>query len=113
MCLGPAKITYITPNMTYLEGTKVRLVCNVTNDADAIDQVQIAWLYKNSTSFYQIAPSNNHGIHNTENSTSGQSYSILLFNSINRTDEGVYICRVSKDPQPRIESRTEVKIKSK
>ena len=116
MCLGPAKITYISPDMTYLEGTKVRLVCNVTNDADAINQVQIAWFYKNSSS-YQVASSNNHEIHHVENSTTGQSYSILHFNSVNRTDEGVYICRASNDPQSRTESTTEssteVKIKSK
>ena len=113
MYLGPAKITYISPDMTYLEGTKIRLVCNVTNDVDAINQVQIAWFYKNSTSSYQITSNNNHEIHNVENSTSGQSYSVLLFDPVNRTDEGVYICRASNHLQSSTESSTEVKIKSK
>ena len=111
--LGPPGITYISPDMTYLEGTKASLVCNATNDVDAVNEVQIAWFYKNSTSLYQIVSSNNRVIHNLKNSTSGQVYSILLFDPINRTDEGVYICRASNHPQSSTESSTEVKIESK
>ena len=111
--LGPPAITYISPDMTYLEGTKASLVCNATNDVDAVNEVQIAWFYKSSTSLYQIVSNNNRVIHNVENSTSGQVYSILLFDPINRTDEGVYICRASNHPQSSTESSTEVKIESK
>ena len=110
--LGPPGITYISPDMTYLEGTKASMVCNATNDADAVNEVQIAWFYKNSTSLYQVVPNNNRVIHNVENSTSGQVYSILLFNPINRTDEGVYICRASNHPQSSTESSTKVGIES-
>ena len=113
MYLGPPIITYITPDMTYLEGTKATLICNATNDADAVNEIQITWLSKNSTSSYLIAPSNNRIIHNVGNSTSGQSYSMLLFNPVNRTDEGVYVCRASNQPQSSTESSTEVKITSK
>ena len=111
--VGPPGITCISPDLTYLEGTKASLVCNATNDVDAVNEVQIAWFYKNSTSLYQIVSNNNRVIHNVENSTSGQVYSILLFDPINRTDEGVYICRVSSHPQSSTESSTEVKIESK
>ena len=112
MYLGPPKIIYISPDMTYLEGNKTRLVCNATNDVDAVNEVQIAWFYKNSTSLYQVVSNNNRVIHNVENSTSGQVYSILLFDPINRTDEGVYICRASNHPQSTTESSTKVGIES-
>ena len=111
--LGPPKITYISPDMTYRKYSKAALVCNATNDADAIDQVQITWFYKNSTSTYQVASNNNRIIHTVENSTSGQSYSILFFDPLNQTDEGMYICRASNHPQSSTESSTEVKIASK
>ena len=92
--------------MTYLEGTKASLVCNATNDADAVNELKITWFYKNVTSLYEITSSNNRRIHN------GQSYSILLFEPVNRTDEGVYICRASNHPQSITELSTKVMIKS-
>ena len=110
--LGPPVITYINPDMTYLEGTKASLVCNATNDEVAVNEVQIAWFYKNSTLLYQVVSSNNRVIHNVKNSTSGQLYSILLFDPVSRTDEGVYICKASNHPQSSTESSTEVKIES-
>ena len=113
MYLGPPKITFISPDMTYLEGTKASLVCNATNDVDADNEVQITWFYKNSTSLYEIVSNNKRTIYNVGNSTSGQSYSILLFASVNRTDEGVYICRASNHLQSSTELKTIVKIKSK
>ena len=112
MYLGPPKITYISPDMIYLEGTKVILICNATNDADAIEEVQITWFYKNSTSLYQIIQNNNHRIHDVRNSSIGQLYSLLHFEPINRTDEGVYICRASNHPQSSTELGTKVMIKS-
>ena len=112
MYLGPPEITYISPDMTYLEGIKASLVCNATNDADAVNEVQIAWCYKNSTSLYQVVSNNNHIIHNVKNSASGQVYSKLLFDPINRTDEGVYFCKASNHPQSSTKSSTEVEIKS-
>ena len=95
--------------MTYLEGTKASLICNATNDADAVNELKITWFYKNATSLYQITSNNNRRIHNV---TSGQSYSILLFEPVNRTDEGVYICRASNHPQSITELTTKVMIKS-
>ena len=111
--IGPPKIIYISPDMTYLEGTKASLVCNATDDANAVNKTQITWFYKNSTSLYQVVSSINHIIYNVENSTSGQLYSILLFDPVNRTDEGEYICKASNHPQSITELSTEVKIKSK
>ena len=113
MYLGTPKITYISPDMTYIENTKVSLVCNATNDADAVDEVQITWFYKNSTSLYQVTSNNNRKIHNVENSTSRQLYSVLLFEPVNRADEGEYICRANNHLQSKTELSIKVAIKSK
>ena len=101
--------------MTYLEYTKASLVCNATNDADAVSEVKITWFYKNSTSYQIVSSNNNRVIHNVDNSnlSSGNFYSVLLFDPVNRTDEGVYVCKASNHPQSSTESSTEVKIESK
>ena len=101
--------------MTYLEGNKARLVCNATNDAGAVNQVQITWFYKNnSASIHPVVPDNTRVIiYNVENSTGRQLRSTLFFDPINRTDEGVYTCKASNHPQSNTESSTKVMIKSK
>ena len=100
--------------MTYLEGTKTRLVCNATNDADTVNQMQITWFYKNSTSKHQVVPYTNRVIiHNEESSSGRQLHSTLFFDPINRTNEGVYICKASNHPQSNTESSTKVMIESK
>ena len=109
--VGPPEITYINPDMMYLEGSKARLVCNATNDKDAVKQIKFAWFYKNLTSSYQIVPDDSHvKIHSEETSVGRQSQ--LLFNPVNRTDEGVYICKASNHRLSYTESSTKVTIKS-
>ena len=99
--------------MTYLEGNKTRLVCNATNDADAVHQVQITWFYKNLTSIHPVVPDNSRIIIHTENSSGSQLHSTLFLDPVNRTDEGVYVCKASNDPRSSSESSTKVMIKSK
>ena len=100
--------------MTYLEGRKTILVCNATNDVDAVNKVQITWFYKNLTSLHQVVPDNHRVIiHNVENSTTRQLHSTLFLDPINRTDEGVYVCKASNHPQSNTELSTKVMIKSK
>ena len=114
--LGPPKITHISPDMTYIEGNKISLVCNATNDVDAVNQVQITWLHKNLTSIHpvRVVPDNIRVIIHTIKELSGRElHSTLFFDAINRTDEGVYICRASNHPQSNTESSTKVVIKSK
>ena len=113
MYLGPPEITYISPNMMYLEGSKSSLVCNATNDADATNEVQIAWFSKNWTSLYPVVQDNRVIIHNVKNLMSRQIYSVLLFDPVSRTDEGVYICKASNHPQSSNKRSTNVMIKSK
>ena len=100
--------------MTYLEGNKTRLVCNATNDVDAVNPVQITWFYKNLTLVHPTVPDNSRVIiHNVKNSSGRQLHSTLFLDPINRTDEGVYICKASNHPQSNTESTTKVMIKSK
>ena len=40
---GSPNITYYTNGIVVFEGKKVTLICNATNDGDAIDPVQISW----------------------------------------------------------------------
>ena len=113
MYIGPPEITGISPNMSYLEGTKSSLVCNATNNADATNEVQVAWFYKNLTSLYPIVQDSHVIIHNVKNLISRQIHSILLFDPVSRIDEGVYICKASNHPQSSTKRSTEVMIKSK
>ena len=112
MHLGPPEITFISSDMTYLENSKAILICNATNDADAVKQIKFAWFYKNITSLYQIIPDNSRVIiYNKEMSFASQSQ--LLFDPINRKHEGVYICKASNHLLSYTESSTKVMIQSK
>ena len=112
MYLGPPEITFISSDMTYLENNKARLICNATNDADAVKQITFAWFYKNITSLYQIIPDNSRVvIYIKENSIVSQSQ--LLFDPINRKDEGVYICKASNHLLSYTEFNTKVMVQSK
>ena len=99
--------------MTYLEGNKTSLLCNATNDVDAVNHVKIDWFYKKLTSIYPVVPDKSNVIIYTEKKFDKQTYSILLFDPVNRTDEGVYICKASNDPLSYTELSTKVTIKSK
>ena len=99
--------------MTYLEGNKTILVCNATNDADAANQVQITWFYKNLTSVHPVVPDNSRVNISNHSSSSRELHSRLSIGPINRNDEGIYVCKASNDPQSSNESGTKVMIKSK
>ena len=100
--------------MTYLEGNKTRLVCNATNDADAVNHMQITWFHNNLKSIHPVVPDNIRVIiHNVQYSSGRQLHSTLFLDPINRTDEGVYICKANNHPRSVTESSTKVMIKSK
>ena len=112
MYLGSPEIIFISSNMTYIENSKAMLICNTTNDADAVKQITFAWFYKNTTSLFQIMSDNSRlVIYNKENSSVSQSQ--LLFDPINQKDEGVYICKASNHLLSYTESSTKVIIQSK
>ena len=71
------------------------MICNATNDRDAIDPVQISWY--NDTQL--IDPDATHvTIHSEHNNVTDQIYSVLVLDSISITDDGEYICRAFNDP---------------
>ena len=60
------------------EGSKVSLMCNATNDDDALDDVKIAWLHKFKTK--EITTGQNILIYNKTDSYASKSeiHSVLL-----------------------------------
>lgn len=88
--IGPPNITYYSKGRITFEGNKVTLVCNATNDRDAVDPVQISWY--NGT---QLVKSNGKfvTIYNKHDAVTDQIYSVLVFGSVNITDDAEYVCR--------------------
>ena len=85
----------------------MELVCNATNDADAINPVQVSWYYRSML----IKPDEgNMVISNTINNATDEIHSALLFNSINFTNDGVYTCRTFNSPQSFTESQIKVTV---
>ena len=71
------------------------MVCNATNDGDAIDPVQISWY--NGTKLLK-SDRNYITIYNRHDNVSNKIQSLLILDSVNSTDDGEYICRAFNDP---------------
>ena len=94
-CVGSPNITYYSNPIITFEGNKVILVCNATNDGDAIDPVQISWY--NGTKL--IKPDGKYvTIYHNYDAIIDQIYSVLVLDSANNTDDGEYICRAFNNP---------------
>jgi len=71
------------------------LICNATNDVDAINPLRVHWYEDKGVS---LEGDNRHIlVHNTTDPVVGQVQSVLLFDPVNYTDSGVYICRAFND----------------
>ena len=91
-CLGLPNSSLHNQTMV-IEGRKVRLICNITNDADAVNP-KVNWykenvLVKEDKDRVSIFDSmkTNHIIQ-----------SVLLFENVTHADGGRYICRAYNDP---------------
>ena len=73
----------------------MNLVCNATNDRDAIDPVQISWY--NGTKLLK-SDEKHVTIYSKHDATTDQIYSILVLDSVNNTDDGQYVCRAFNNP---------------
>ena len=108
--VGSPSITYYSSGITVFEGNKVKLVCNATNDRDAIDPVQISWY--NGT---QLVKS--HGkfvtIYDKHDVVTNQIYSVLVLDSVNITDVGEYICRAFNNPLCYTENKINLTVECK
>ena len=92
---GPPAINSITNNTITFKGNKVYLICNATNDVDAINPLRIHWYKAKGVS---LEADNRHiVIHNSTALVTGQVQSVLLFDPVNHTDSGIYTCRAFND----------------
>ena len=92
---GSPNITFYSSGIISFEGDKVILVCNATNDEDAVNFVQISWynrtnLLKSDGKYVTI--------YNKHSSDSNQIQSVLVLDSVNNTDSGKYVCRAFNNP---------------
>ena len=88
-------ITYYSPAIVAFEGNEVDLICNATNDVDAINPMQVSWYYRAML----IKPDGKYVvINNIRNNATGQIHSVLSFNPVNYTNDGVYTCQAFNQP---------------
>ena len=95
LSLGSPSIRYYSNGLVTFERKKVTLICNATNDGDAIDPVQIGWY--NGTQLLK-SDGKHVTIYNKHDTATDQIHSILVLDSINSTDAGEYICRAFNNP---------------
>ena len=92
------------------ERKKVNMVCNATNDGDAIDPVQISWY--NGTKLLK-SDGEHVIIYKKHDTITDQIHSILVLDSVNITDDGEYICRAYNDPLCYTEKKINLTIECK
>ena len=110
MYLAAPTITYYSPAIVAFEGNKMDLMCNATNDEDATDTMQISWYYRATL----IKPDGEYVmINNERNNDTGEVVSILSFDSVNYTNDGVYTCRASNDPLSFTENNIQLTVECK
>ena len=79
-----------------LEDTEVYLLCNATNDADAIHPLQVYWY---NSEGIQIQSKGKHIIaYNQTDKINDQAQAVLQFKPVRRSDDGTYTCRAYNDP---------------
>ncbi len=112
--VGPPTITSVSSDTTLVEGSKVSLMCNATNDVDALNEVKIVWLRKISKDLKEeITTGGNILMYNRTDSSTDKTHSVLLFDPVNHTDDGEYICRAFNHPQSYSEGNITLKVKCK
>ena len=93
--LGAPSISYHSSEVVAFEGDKVNMICNATNDKDSVDPIQISWY--NGTQI--LKPDGKHVIiYSKYDNTTDQLSSTLVFDPVNHTNDGEYICRAFNHP---------------
>ena len=108
---GPPVITFISNHTVSLEGDKVNLLCVAINDVHANYSLQVNWYKEN-----ELITSNDSEhilIYIEADKTSRQLHSTLLFDPINRADNGTYTCRASNHPDLYSELKTDLNVECK
>ena len=94
--IGPPKIAHISHDTISLEGNKSKLICIATNDDDSDQSLKIQWYYPSGIRIK--SDESRILIYNSPGKDTGQLKSQLLFDPVNRTENGVYTCRAFNDP---------------
>ena len=84
----------MSKSITSFEGEKANLMCNATNDIDAVHPVQVNW-YKGSL---LLRPDGRRVLAYHKLNTTKEIVSVILFDPVNHTDDGEYTCRSFNDP---------------
>ena len=105
--IGPPSITYISNQTVSAEGNKVSLVCVAINDIDAIHSLQINWYKGNKP----VLSNGKHILlYNKADNISRQLNSTLLFDPVNRTDDGEYTCQAFNHNDSFSEAKTNLSV---
>ena len=94
-----------------VEGNKVKLSCNATNDPDAVHPLQVYWY--NSDGDQVISDGEHVLVYNSIGPGSDQAQSVILFDHVNRTDDGTYTCRAYNDPNSTADKNTSLTVECK
>ena len=85
-------------------------MCNASNDVDAIEVLQIKWY---NSSRKEVQEDKTHNIYNTNDTTTGQLRSVLLFDPVSRADSQVYTCKAFNHPDSSTEAKSKLTVECK
>ena len=110
--LGPPKIVSLSDNVTVVEGESVSIVCEVTNDPVAIENVTIRWFHDYShrmTDHDDRITVNN----TTETHPSRTVMSTLTIDPVIHQDTGQYRCVALNHPELMVSDTTQLTVQCK
>ena len=111
ICSGPPVINFISTHTVVSEGKEVKLSCVVTNDDDAEDPLHIVW--HNPDGVKIVSNTTHFSIRYINHTVSGQLESVLSFYSINRSDDGEYICKAFNHLKSHAKIKTNLTVECK
>lgn len=94
-----------------MEGNKTSLICITTNDDDSDKPLQVLWY--NSSGAQIMSDESRISVYNIPNKVTGQLKSVMLFDPVNHTDTGVYICKAFNDPNCYTQANTSLTVECK
>ena len=106
--IGPPVISFITNSTVSLEGNNVNLTCKATNDPDAVNALQVHW-YKGDI----IIKDDGSNIVEMLSDKNRTIKSVLLFEPVNHSHDGVYRCRAFNHPLSYSEAKVNLTVECK
>jgi len=101
---GQPTIVFISSDTVSFEGREIYLVCNVTNDPDAVHPLKVNWY---NSEGIKVESDGKHVIaYNIIDKVANMTQSVLKFSTLRRSDDGTYTCRAYNDPESHTERKT-------